>query len=127
MCEGSEGLTVRNSGPDRSRVSWYPAPGGPPCVYRYTPPTPKYPQKIFFVPHSPEVHLGTAQLRLSSVFRTNCFKEHHKDSTQPIYGFPALTSLKIADPATNNEQNKIKSGGLDCDEIEGHINVIENT
>ena len=28
-------------------------------VPRYTPPTPKYPQKVFLVPHSPEVFQGT--------------------------------------------------------------------
>ena len=37
---------------------------------------------------------GTAQSRLSSVFRTNCLEEQPKDSTQPIYGFPGLTSFR---------------------------------
>ena len=35
VCGGNEGLTVRISGPDWSRVSWSAPPGG--HVYRYTP------------------------------------------------------------------------------------------
>ena len=88
-------------------------PGVGPCVYPGTHPPPQntpkifslyhirpkclkertIPQKIFSVPHSPEVYQGTVHSRLSSVFRTNCLKEHPKDSTQTIYGFPALTSF----------------------------------
>ena len=49
---------------------------------------------VFFKPHSPEVLQGTTQSRCVAVFRTNCLKEQPKDNTQPIYGFPALTSFE---------------------------------
>ena len=91
MCEGSEGLTVRKSGPDWSRVSWWWWWGG---VTGTHPLPAKVPQLFFSVPHLLEVPRKTPIVESFGVSHQLPRTTQGRYAT--IYGFPGLTSLPLS-------------------------------